>query len=180
MCLKSFPNELATKVNSVFGESHTLGRTLVVCWLTKSSSYDLKGTPLPFASDAVFDMLFPAPKAPPLPVTKADFKVVQTPKRLYAPTVPDCPVCKGKRVFECQLMPNLINVLRSTEDKDKKMSEEERRKAVELALKGGGGKGMEWGTCMVFSCEKDCRLGNDGKEIKDVWQEEKVLVQWDS
>ncbi|KAK7445469.1 hypothetical protein VKT23_014887 [Stygiomarasmius scandens] len=143
--------------------------------------YDLKGIPLPFASDAIFEALFPAPATPPLPVTKPDFKVVQTPKRLYAPSataVPDCPVCKGKRVFECQLMPNLINVLRRRDEKEDKMSEEERRRAVEQALKGGGGKGMEWGTCMVFSCENDCRL-EGGKETKEVWREERVVVQWD-
>ncbi|THU88690.1 hypothetical protein K435DRAFT_821571 [Dendrothele bispora CBS 962.96] len=143
--------------------------------------YDLKGTPLPFASDAAFEALFPAPAAAPLPVTKADFKVVQVPKRSYAPSstfVPDCPICKGRRVFECQLMPNLINVLKR-EDGKEKMNEEERRKAVEQALRGGGGKGMEWGTCMVFSCENDCRLGDDGRERKDVWTEEKVIVQWD-
>ncbi|KAF5355302.1 hypothetical protein D9758_005987 [Tetrapyrgos nigripes] len=142
--------------------------------------YDLKGIPLPFASDAVFDALFPAPAAPPLPVTKPDFKVVQTPKRSYAPSasvVPECRVCRGKRVFECQLMPNLINVLR--DDKETKMTEEERKKAVEKALKGGSGKEMTWGTCMVFSCEKDCRLGDDGVETKDVWREEHVVVQWD-
>jgi len=143
--------------------------------------YDLKGIPLPFASDAIFEALFPAPATPPLPVTKPDFKVVQTPKRLYAPSataVPDCPVCKGKRVFECQLMPNLINVLRRRDEKEDRMNEAERRRAVEQALKGGGGQGMEWGTCMVFSCENDCRL-EGGKETKEVWREERVVVQWD-
>lgn len=69
--------------------------------------YELNGVPLPFASDEVFRKLFPLPPTEPLPVTKADFKVVQTPKRTYDPSaVTPCPACKSKRVFECQLMPN--------------------------------------------------------------------------
>jgi len=77
-------------------------------------------------------------------------------------------------------MPNLINVLRSPEEeKRKKVSDEERRKAVERALKGEGKnerQGMEWGTCLIFSCENDCCSGWEDKEC---WREEKVLVQWD-
>jgi pre-rRNA-processing protein TSR4 len=146
--------------------------------------YELRGTPLPFSSDKVFETLFPTPPAPPLPVTKAVFTVVPPLKRVYnTSAVPVCPVCKSKRVFECQLMPNLINVLRSPEEeKPKKLSDEERRKAVERGLKGEGKderRGMEWGTCLIFSCEKDCCSDGDGWEDKECWREEKVLVQWD-
>ncbi|TFY61534.1 hypothetical protein EVJ58_g4453 [Rhodofomes roseus] len=144
--------------------------------------YELGGTPLPFASDAVFDKLFPAPTGPPLPVTKPDFMVVPAQKRTYTPSsVPACPHCGGPRVFECQLMPNLINVLRAstkTDEGKKKLSDEERRQQVMKELKGegaGGRVGMEWGTCMVFSCQKDC----SDEAAGSCWREELVLVQWD-
>lgn len=143
--------------------------------------YELNGTPLPFASDKIFESLFPTPTADPLPVTKPDFKVVIPQKRTYCPAsdvISPCPLCKGTRVFECQLMPNLIYILRN-EGKAQKLSDEERRAAVQKALKGGSEKGMDWGTCMIFSCENDCRVDADGVETKDVWREELVLVQWD-
>ncbi|KAF7430584.1 hypothetical protein PC9H_006292 [Pleurotus ostreatus] len=151
--------------------------------------YELNGSPLPFASDAIFDQLFPVPPAPPLPVTKAAFTVVPPVKRTYKPSgISPCPHCNSPRIFEVQLMPNLINVLKSqwegSDDAAKsKMTDEERRKAVEAALKDKSGdakRGMEWGTCMVFSCEKDCRVEAGGThEAKDVWREEAVLIQWD-
>jgi pre-rRNA-processing protein TSR4 len=148
-----------------------------------SIRYELEGTPLPYASDSVLESLFPMPPAPLLPVTKAAFTVVPPAKRTYDPSsIPPCPVCKSKRVFECQLMPNLINVLRSGDtDNRKKMTDEERRKLVEQELKGGssaGSRGMEWGTCLIFSCSKDCSLDDDGKEARESWREEMVLVQW--
>ncbi|KAI0763746.1 programmed cell death protein 2 [Trametes elegans] len=143
--------------------------------------YDRKGTPLPFASDKVFDRLFPAPPAPALPVTKPDFMVTPPRKRTYAPdALPRCPHCGGGRVFECQLMPNLINVLRAPDGAGgKPLSDEERRAEVLRSLKGEGGgarRGMEWGTCMVFSCERDCSVET---EEGSSWREECVLVQWD-
>lgn len=142
--------------------------------------YELGGTPLPFASDKVFDQLFPLPPAPPLPVTKPAFMVTPPRKRTYAPdALPSCPHCQAPRVFECQLMPNLINVLRTPSGDQKKLTDEERRAEVLRALKGpgaSGAKGMDWGTCMVFSCKKDCSAQ---KEEGSTWREELVLVQWD-
>ncbi|KAF8885017.1 programmed cell death protein 2 [Infundibulicybe gibba] len=144
--------------------------------------YELKGTPLPFSSDHVFQALFPAPPVEPLPVTKPAFKVVHTPKRTYKPAgVPPCPTCHSPRVFECQLMPNLINILRASDADKGKVSDEERRKAVKRALKGLDSdekRGMEWGTCMIFSCEKDCCV-EGGTDLKEAWREEVVYVQWD-
>ncbi|KAI0629187.1 programmed cell death protein 2 [Trametes polyzona] len=144
--------------------------------------YERKGVPLAFASDKVFDQLFPVPPAPPLPVTKPDFMVTPPRKRTYAPdSLPRCPHCQSARVFECQLMPNLINVLRTPTDGDeqKKLTDAERRAEVMRALKGqgeAGRRGMEWGTCMIFSCEKDCSVeAAEGS----TWREEYVLVQWD-
>jgi len=74
-------------------------------------------------------------------------------------------------------MPNLINVLRPAREASKKVTDEERRKAVERALKGEDKdekRGMEWGTCLIFSCSKDCCV--DGEEG---WVEEEVYIQWD-
>ncbi|KAJ7746916.1 programmed cell death protein 2 [Mycena maculata] len=142
--------------------------------------YELEGTPLPYASDSVLDSLFPLPPTPPVPVTKAVFTVMPPTKRTYDPSsIPPCPVCKSKRVFECQLMPNLINVLRRDADgKDKRLTDEERRTLVEQELKRGKSRGMEWGTCLIFSCSRDCSLTDDGKEARDSWREETVLIQW--
>ena len=99
-----------------------------------------------------------------------------------ASAVPKCTICNSARVFECQLMPNLINVLRPADaSKGKKVTDEERRKDLEKALKGEDKEakgGMDWGTCMIFSCEKDCCL-EGGKETKEAWREEVVYIQWD-
>lgn len=131
-------------------------------------------------SDKILDQLFPMPAGPPAPVTKAAFMVTPPRKRTYTPeALPACPHCKGQRVFECQIMPNLINVLEpARSDREKKQSDEERLKEVMQALKGESGVervGMEWGTCMVFSCGKDC----SEKGTPGTWREEHLLVQWD-
>ncbi|KAI1796554.1 programmed cell death protein 2 [Ganoderma leucocontextum] len=144
--------------------------------------YELKGTPLPYARDEIFNKLFPMPLAPPLPVTKSSFMVTPARKRTYAPkSLPVCPHCRSPRVFECQLMPNLINVLGSNQvEAQRTMTDEERRAEVLEALKGQGTlgcRGMEWGTCMIFSCGKDCAMRH---EAGSTWREEYVLVQWDA
>lgn len=81
-------------------------------------------------------------------------------------------------------MPNLINVLKvsEVETQKPKLTDAERRKEVEKVLKGNGGidrVGMEWGTCMIFSCENDCCAEN-GSSVKSCWREEVVLTQWDN
>ena len=154
-----------------------------------SHRYDLGGSPLPFASDKVSDLLWPKPPSEETPpITKPDFKVVRPSKHIYDPTqVPHCPSCNASRIFECQLMPNLINVLRPTwEEKfpEGKMTNAERRKQVEKSLEKSevnkyDKRGMEWGTCLIFSCEKDCCV-EDGREVKEVWREEVVYLQWDA
>lgn len=177
--LEAYENTL--KVDLVFERftkriSHTADQCL---------RYELKGTPLPFASDKVFEVLFPAPLQDPLPVTGAAFKVVSPVKRSYnASSIPHCSVCKSSRAFECQLMPNLINVVRAAAkdkdvDSDRKLTDAERIKAVQAVLRSNQTTGMEWGTCMVFSCEKDCCLDVGGKDATECWREEHVLVQWD-
>ena len=60
-----------------------------------------------------------------------------------------------------------------------------RKEEVERLLKrqGDDKRGMEWGTCMVFSCAKDCYgtkpSPSSSPEKKDLWTEELVLVQWE-
>jgi pre-rRNA-processing protein TSR4 len=137
-------------------------------------SYELDGTPLPFGSDSVFDRLFPAPKATSTFIGH-DLSTTVAPKRVYSDTsIPACPRCKGKRVFECQLMPNLINATTADTKANKYATEEQRVEAVRASLqKGGAGRGMEWGTCFVFSCAADCCEGS-GQFV-----EETVLVQWE-
>ena len=155
-----------------------------VCSLIISLSYEMKGVPLPFVSDKMFDLLFPALPPESLLVTKAAFEVVSVKKRIYDPkSLLPCPLCKSKRVFECQLMPNLINIVQSSETQKIQLTDEERRRVVEKVLKGGDAtdtRGMGWGTCMIFSCEKDCCVDDDGEfEARECWREELVLVQWD-
>ncbi|KAH7890676.1 programmed cell death protein 2 [Phlebopus sp. FC_14] len=178
--LEAYENSL--EVDNVFDRfTKRVGHTGEQCL-----RYDLKGIPLPFASDKVFESLFPAPKVS-LPITKADFKVVSDVKRSYSTrSIPLCPSCKSNRVFECQLMPNLINMLkhstRDTEVDTQKLTDEQRIKAVQDAVqrvKEPGSRGMEWGTCMIFSCENDCCLDEKGEEANECWREEHVLVQWD-
>ena len=157
--------------------------------LSYYARYELGGMPLPFGSDKFFDLLWPKPTQEPLPTTKPDFKVIRPQRRHYDPSaVPPCQSCRGARVFECQLMPNLINVLRPSweeqdEEKRKKMTDGQRRKLVEKALMKGVDKnekkGMEWGTCLLFSCSKDCCV-EDGKDVREVWREEVVYIQWDT
>ena len=121
--------------------------------------------------------------------------------------VTPCARCGGPRTFECQLMPHLISLLRSTEPESKDSDKvagnsqkstgkpekegganalEARRGELEdLLRKGGTGRSMEWGTCMIFSCAADCAFegvyDNKGerKEAKELWAEELVLVQWE-
>lgn len=143
--------------------------------------YELGGTPLPFAKDPVFDRIFPLPTSKAVFVTKAQFTAQSAAsQRSYEPsTLPSCPHCGDQRVFESQLMPNLINILRTpTGTAGRKQTDEERRREVEELLKHGQ-CGMEWGTCLIFSCKKDCCL-EDGKDIRSCWREELVFVQWDA
>jgi len=128
--------------------------------------YELGGNPLPYQADAVFQRLFQTSQSGII-------------KRVFSPSsLPKCSRCGSDRTFECQLMPNLINVLRSvlaegSTQPSKAISDEERRKAVEKELKERNG--MEWGTVMVFSCAADCCPDN-----KEYFTEEEVLIQWET
>jgi len=121
-------------------------------------------------------------------------------KRTYDPSViPPCEACGGPRAFECQLMPNLINVFRATSSKTSskkapKQTDQERRAEVARLLRSeevatldtvvsgegadtakedsAAAKGdMEWGTCMVFSCIADCCRALDDSKGPGVWKD---------
>lgn len=131
---------------------------------TQVLRYDFGAVPLPYSSSsALFKKLFPgapvrAPSSEEEEVYLADW---------YKPSfIPPCPRCKGKRVFEVQLVPQLINVLRPSALSTtgaapvpapaKNLTEDERKAELTRLAKGEGESEMEWGTIMVFSCEKDC------------------------
>lgn len=93
-------------------------------------------------------------------------------------------------------MPHLISLLRSSdglESAGRKAiraagdgtssdpMEVRKQELASLLKKGGSGKGMEWGTCMIFSCANDCAFesSEDKKEAKEVWAEELVITQWE-
>jgi pre-rRNA-processing protein TSR4 len=148
--------------------------------------YDLGGIPLPFASDDLYKRLFPSPnKSASTTVTRAASSVQHPqPGRGYsAASIPSCPHCGSRRIFEYQLMPNLINILgkeTGTGEEDNTTTDEQRKETVQRLLKSDPeGRGMEWGTILVFSCEKDCCLGPGNKEKQGAWSEELVLVHWD-
>lgn len=154
------------------------------------SRYDLDGVPMPFATDDLYKQLFPLlpGKSVSETVTKAVFTAPHPlPRSGYdAASITSCPHCGSRRVFECQLMPNLINIIGagSSADGDRgATTDKERQEVMRKLLKGEGdsdSRGMEWGTILVFSCEKDCCLGPGNKEKQDAWSEELVLVQWDN
>ncbi|RSH90789.1 hypothetical protein EHS25_009964 [Saitozyma podzolica] len=146
---------------------------------TQVMRYDLGGVPLPYSSSSpLTKKLFPT-----LPPTKPDDEDPPYEEHYTAATVPACKACGGKRVFELQLVPSLISVLVpssiTTTGKEpegtkevKAMSEAERKEELAKLASGqeGGGEGMEWGTVMVFGCEKDC-VG---------FREEWVGVEWEA
>jgi pre-rRNA-processing protein TSR4 len=88
--------------------------------------------------------------------------------------LPKCPYCGSNRTFELQLMPNILSLLCVTEHA---MDEEQ------TANKSGMDKwnvGMEFGTVMVFVCEKDCN-GSTANDIEDkvTYFEEHVVAQFE-
>ena len=89
-------------------------------------------------------------------------------------------------------MPNLIHVLQQSctstagnEGDWKNKTDEERKSELQRILKvnrkqtGSTERGMEWGTCMIFSCEKDCCVDENNQNTKECWAEELVMIQWE-
>lgn len=102
----------------------------------------------------------------------------------YDPSaVPPCPKCSSARVFEMQLVPSLITLLtpesmtttgqKAGKQSKKTLTEAERKEELKRLAKGEneGDQGeMEWGTVMVFGCERDCTG----------FTEEWVGVEWET
>jgi pre-rRNA-processing protein TSR4 len=147
---------------------------------TQVLRYDFGAVPLPYSSSsALFKKLFP--KAPIRKVSSEEDDVDLA--EYYNPSfIPKCPRCKGTRVFEAQLVPQLINVLRpsalcttgaapTAKAAAAGLSEQQRKAQLALLAKGeADGDEMEWGTIMVFSCARDC-VG-----ISEEW----VGVEWEA
>jgi len=147
--------------------------------------YDLGGIPLPYQADALYSSLFPAPTSG-VSIINPTFTTAHSyaPKRVYdALSIPKCHACGGPRVFECQLMPNLINVLVPAATGIKNQTDEERRAEVMRMLKRQAKNdektGMEWGTCLIFSCQTDCCSAEVDESNRECWREEHVLIQWE-
>lgn len=135
--------------------------------------YEYDGVPLPFsAQGALYKRLWPAPE------------------HRYTPEVPPCSRCGAPRVFELQLMPNLVNLLRPTglqgaapPAESNGDAEALRRAEVERVLALQSGKdpmatddaptGLLWSTALIFVCSKDCC---DGSEA---WADEWVGLQYE-
>jgi pre-rRNA-processing protein TSR4 len=125
--------------------------------------------PLFYQADAVYRSLHAIPPGTAVPVTGAVFAVSSSAdKRTFnsasSPMIEKCSICGSPRRFECQLMPNLINVLKKP------------------AQSTSPDNQMEWGTCLVFTCENDCCMDVEAgkkRELKECWREEVVLVQWE-
>lgn len=86
-------------------------------------------------------------------------------KRVYDESgVDKCEGCGAPRMFELQLMPQLVTKL--SESGPLKVQEED------LAL--------GWATAWVFACAADCGLPEGGPEVEgETWKEEVVLVQFE-
>ncbi|SAM82454.1 uncharacterized protein UBRO_04524 [Ustilago bromivora] len=83
--------------------------------------YEFGGEPIAFhAKGKVYDLLWPkeckAKAGEAVPVTKVQFKSGEPlagERAFTSRAVPPCPQCGAERVFEAQLMPNLINMLKA-------------------------------------------------------------------
>jgi len=61
--------------------------------------------------------------------------------------IPPCQYCKAARVFEFQVMPQLLNHL------------------GEESIDGA----LDWGTVAVYTCGEDCQAGN---QVEFIWQQD--------
>ncbi|GAA5795112.1 programmed cell death protein 2 [Helicostylum pulchrum] len=92
-----------------------------------------------------------------------------------------CKHCNGPRVFEFQLMPNILSILPTTEYATREQNVENlsgKAKNIDTkAVLDSWNVGMEFGTILVFVCQKDCHPGN----LEDVaYVEEAIVVQYET
>ncbi|ORY03098.1 hypothetical protein K493DRAFT_334374 [Basidiobolus meristosporus CBS 931.73] len=101
--------------------------------------------------------------------------------------VPKCPHCSSERVFEFQLMPNILSELPTEKFSENSpfnldLNQEEMRKLGDGVIHKFD-LGMEWGTIMVFSCGKDCHGGVTDVDTTSTdlgYYEEVALVQYEN
>lgn len=90
-----------------------------------------------------------------------------------------CPYCHGPRVFEFQLMPNVLSILPTTEyATQEEVTVKGKAKNIDTkTVLDSWNVGMEFGTILVFVCQKDCHPG----ELEDVrYIEEAIVVQYET
>lgn len=91
-----------------------------------------------------------------------------------------CKHCNGPRVFEFQLMPNILSILPTTEYASKDQNNNINAKVKNIDTKTvleSWNVGMEFGTILVFVCQKDCHPG----KLEDVsYVEEAIIVQYET
>ncbi|KAI9480630.1 MAG: programmed cell death protein 2 [Benjaminiella poitrasii] len=88
-----------------------------------------------------------------------------------------CKYCHGPRVFEFQLMPNVLSILPTTEYATKDQPKVNTKKMDPKTLLDSWNVGMEFGTILVFVCQKDCHPGS----MEDVaYMEEAIIVQYET
>ena len=79
-------------------------------------------------------------------------------------SVPKCEWCGSKRVFEFQIMPGILAILPTSETKASQATHDKTKKRIwDLDL------GMEFGTVLVFTCERDC--WHDGSAAEKAFSE---------
>ncbi|RUS35486.1 programmed cell death protein 2 [Jimgerdemannia flammicorona] len=156
-------------------------------WPEQCVRYEFGGTALLYSnSDTISSRLLVTPSA-----SSKRYSTFSTTR------LPLCPHCGAKRIFELQLMPNILSVLPTTdyaiaeEDRDRERikkkngeanGEEKERRDIER-----WNVGMEWGTVLVFVCERDCdgTTGQAGRVLEEgaetvKYFEEFVLIQFEA
>lgn len=114
--------------------------------------YDFGGSPILYSKTDAVGKLF---------LSSASFasagKIKPVSQLGHGTRIPRCPNCSASRVFELQLVPQVI---------------------AELEIEEEGLEGMEWGTVILGVCEEDC--AERGVQAGEVgWVEEWVGVQWE-
>ncbi|CAG8822823.1 24968_t:CDS:2 [Gigaspora margarita] len=135
-------------------------------WPDQCIRYEFDGQPLLYnQSDPTASLLLSSPHG--------------SVKQLKTSTqrLPKCPKCGSKRVFEFQLMPNMLCILPTGEYAT---NSSEKKNGIKDSKCGIAqfDVGMEWGTIMIFTCQKDCETYNVSKDEVSYY-EELVLVQYE-